>query len=133
MLSRLTRRASLGVAVAALGVGAVLTGSSPAFAVEGTWSTSAGPCAATQKIELHYNPGDGRYHDFQAIDPTQNDASDPYYCEFRLVDNGSVIYSSNSGAQSPWYYDGPGHSMTACVGYYYNGQQRSYHCTGVYN
>ncbi|MFJ3221440.1 hypothetical protein ACIPLC_36665 [Kitasatospora sp. NPDC086801] len=65
------------------------------------------------KIELHSYP-DG-LHDAQAIDPTRISPSSPSACHFSLVDNGSVIYYSdgqpNPAAQSPWEYDGPGHSM----------------------
>ncbi|WP_327071353.1 hypothetical protein OG500_37590 [Kitasatospora sp. NBC_01250] len=108
----LSRRTSLRTAVAVLGAGAALTltMSAPAFAAnEGDhWLTTAN-CTADQKIELQLY-SDGQYHDFQAIDPTRINGN----CEFVLLD-GRVGWDSFSGAQSPWYYDGPGRSYQAYV------------------
>ncbi|RKE23465.1 hypothetical protein [Streptomyces sp. TLI_171] len=108
----LSRRTPLRVAVAALGAAAALalTTSAPAFAAnEGDHWLSTPNCTADQKIELHLYT-DGLYHDFQAINPTRTDG----HCEFALLD-GRFGWDSYSGAESPWYYDGPGHSYQAYV------------------
>ncbi|MDH6145873.1 hypothetical protein P3T35_007934 [Kitasatospora sp. GP30] len=108
----LSRRTSLRTAVAVLGAGAALalSMSSPAFAAnEGSYPFSTANCAAYQKIELQYY--NGGYHDFQAIDPTRTNGN----CEFIVWDNQHAVYDRFSGAQSPWYYDGPGHSMTVSI------------------
>ncbi|WP_327071323.1 hypothetical protein OG500_37415 [Kitasatospora sp. NBC_01250] len=107
----LSRRTSLRTAVAVLGAGTVLalTMSSPAFAVEGDFQMPSTPnCDAVQKIEPRLYT-DGQYHDFQAIDPTRTNG----HCEFLIWDssNGRPVYDSISGSQSPWIYDGPGHSV----------------------
>ncbi|WAL76049.1 hypothetical protein OU787_33570 [Kitasatospora sp. YST-16] len=127
----LSRRASLRSAIAALGVGAALalSAGTPAFAAnEGDHWLNTPNCTADQKIELHlYN---GVYHDAQAIDPTYVNGS----CEFVLTDNGSVIYDSTKSSQSPWYYDGPGHTICAKVTEYnYNGRGTNYTANGVCN
>ncbi|GAA1251176.1 hypothetical protein GCM10009665_47370 [Kitasatospora nipponensis] len=135
----LARRTSVRAAVAALGVGAVLALSSPAaFADQPPVTLTAGPCQAIQKIETHYYaPGTAEqsgWHDAQAIDPIANNASDPYYCQFKLTDNygATPLYSSMSGSESPWWYDGPGHHIQACVYYMYAGQVKAHQC-GVTN
>ncbi|WP_406086845.1 hypothetical protein [Kitasatospora purpeofusca] len=121
----LSARAARLLAVATLGLGATLTLSpGQAFAAaEGNYPIGSGSCQAIEKIELHFV--NGAYHDEMANDPTQNSASDPYRCRFTLYDNGALLWSSSpapgSGDQSPWFYDGPGHSMKACVQRYYNG------------
>ncbi|CAN3984871.1 hypothetical protein [Kitasatospora purpeofusca] len=119
----LSARAARLLAVATLGLGATLTLSpGQAFAAEGSFPIGSGSCQAVEKIELHFV--NGAYHDEMANNPTQNSASDPYRCRFTLYDNGTLVWSSSpapgSGAQSPWFYDGPGHSMKACVQRYYN-------------
>jgi hypothetical protein len=104
----LSRRTSLRTA-AVLGAGAALalTVSTPAFAIEGDFPMPATPnCGAVQKIEPRLYT-DGLYHDFQAIDPTRTNG----HCQFLVWDNGQIRYDSYSGAQSPWIYDGPGHSV----------------------
>ncbi|GAA1251171.1 hypothetical protein GCM10009665_47360 [Kitasatospora nipponensis] len=124
----LARRTSLRVAVAALGLGTLLAvGSAPAFAAnEGNHYLTAGPCAATQKIELrYYGPGSGHpvgYHDVQAIDPTHNGTQAPFACQFVLKDQyGNVVGQSRDGSsESDWVYDGPGFQITAYVYYTYN-------------
>ncbi|TQF02313.1 hypothetical protein E6W39_08530 [Kitasatospora acidiphila] len=108
----LSRRTSLRTAVAVLGAGAALalSMSSPAFAAnEGDHWLNTANCTADQKIELHLYSG--VYHDAQAIDPTRTNGN----CEFILWDNQHAVYDSFSGAQSPWFYDGPGHSIQASV------------------
>ncbi|GAA2750601.1 hypothetical protein [Kitasatospora cinereorecta] len=107
----LSRRTSLRTAVAVLGAGAALalTLSTPAFAAnEGDHWLSTANCTADQKIELQLY-SDGRYHNFQAIDPTRTDGR----CEFALLD-GRFGWDFYGGAQSPWYY-GPGHSYQAFI------------------
>ncbi|GAA1184552.1 hypothetical protein F4556_006229 [Kitasatospora gansuensis] len=121
----LSARATRLLAAATLTLGATLTLSpSQAFAAaEGNYSIGSGSCQAVEKIELHWV--NGAYHDEMANNPTQNSASDPYWCRFTMYDNGNLIWSSapatGTGAQSPWFYDGPGHYMKACVQRYYNG------------
>jgi hypothetical protein len=128
----LSRRTSVRAGVAALGVSTLLAiGSAPAFAAnEGDYTISAGPCTAIQKIELHYYGSGSGYpvgwHDAQAIDPTRNDAQDPYYCAFRLYDGSTEVgYSPDGSSESAWVYDGPGHHIYGWVGYYYNGTLKS--------
>lgn len=117
------------VTAAALGVVMTLS-TSPAFAQEGYFNIGSGQCQAIEKIEVHQF-ADGN-HDAMANDPTQNSASDPYWCLFTLVDNGSTIWSSapatGSGSESPWYEDSSTHHMQACVALYYNGTRRSNSC-----
>ncbi|WP_280689536.1 hypothetical protein [Kitasatospora sp. GAS204B] len=105
----LSRRTSLRSATAVLGAGTALalTMSSPASATEGDFPMPTTlNCVAAQKIEPRLYT-DGLYHDFQAIDPTRTNG----HCEFVVWDSGQVRYASPSGAQSPWTYDGPGHSV----------------------
>ncbi|MFD8706702.1 hypothetical protein ACFV1W_29565 [Kitasatospora sp. NPDC059648] len=105
----LPRRTPLRTALAVLGAGALLvvSTSTPAFAVEGDFPMTSTPnCDAVQKIEPRLYT-DGLYHDFQAIDPTRTNG----HCQFLVWDNGQIRYDSYSGAQSPWFYDGPGHRV----------------------
>ncbi|MFJ5231423.1 hypothetical protein ACIQBJ_16175 [Kitasatospora sp. NPDC088391] len=50
---------------------------------------------------------DGLCHDFQAIDPTRTNG----HCEFLIWDSNHIVYDTYSGVQSPWIYDGPGHTV----------------------
>ncbi|MFE9427543.1 hypothetical protein ACFYNO_31745 [Kitasatospora sp. NPDC006697] len=107
----LSRRTSLRSTVAVLAAGAalVLAVASPASATEGDFQMpSTQNCDAIQKIEPRLS-SDGLYHDYQAIDPTRTNG----HCEFLVWDsgNGRPVYDSISGSQSPWIYDGPGHSV----------------------
>lgn len=105
------RAAVLGSMVA----GSVVLANGSAQAAEGQWTLSTRYCEAVVKIELHSYPNG--LHDAQAIDPTRitSSSSTGWPCQFTLVDNGRVIYDSymqpNPAGQSPWEYDGPGHSM----------------------
>ncbi|MCX5150503.1 hypothetical protein AB0C90_17590 [Streptomyces sp. NPDC048550] len=130
---RSASRARRALTTAAVLTGAVLAAgatTTSAYAAEGQWTIGSGSCVAIEKIELHWTSTG--YHDFMANDPIQNSASDPYQCRFTLYDNGNLLWSSSplpgTGNQSSWYYDGPGHSMQACVDRYYNGTRLTHNC-----
>jgi hypothetical protein len=99
--------------VGSMVAGSVMLANGSAHATTLQWNLSTTYCAATVKIEP--KSWENGIHDGQAIDPTRIYANDPHVCDFRLVDNGQVIYDSadepNPAAQSPWWYDGPGHHM----------------------
>ncbi|WP_035804843.1 hypothetical protein [Kitasatospora mediocidica] len=101
------RAAAATLAVVALGVIGVGTATS-AQAAEGSWTIRSGGCLALEKIELQGG------HDAMAIDPLAN----PSGCEFGIYDlnAGRWVYGpTTSGSESPWYYDGPGMSLEACL------------------
>ncbi|MDH6708872.1 hypothetical protein P3T27_005618 [Kitasatospora sp. MAA19] len=105
-LTRTTKRAvAVTFAAAALGLGATTS----AYAAEGTWTvTNGGGCQALEKVQLMSG------HDYMANDPIANSGG----CSFGIYswNTSSWVYGpTGSGAQSPWIYDGPGNSLSACV------------------
>ncbi|HEX4701941.1 MAG TPA: hypothetical protein VH352_07425 [Pseudonocardiaceae bacterium] len=109
MFNRLLTRA---VTVAALGAATAAIATIPAHAAEGNFLVvSSNRCVAQEIIRLQ--PVNGQAHDFMLIDPTTNVPS----CWFGIWDNnrGRWAYGSESGAESPPIYDGPGESLTGWV------------------
>ncbi|MFF7632957.1 hypothetical protein ACFZB9_07370 [Kitasatospora sp. NPDC008050] len=104
---RATAAVIAAVAMAGIGIG---TASSAQAVPEGPYPFSTGGCAATEIIQLG---GDG--HDYMAIDPTAN----PGHCLFGVFDRNAWAWEpgepTTSGAESPYWYDGPGQSLEACL------------------
>ncbi|MGF1428432.1 hypothetical protein [Kitasatospora sp. LaBMicrA B282] len=103
---RLAAAAIAAVAMGGIGLG---TASSAQAANEGDHPFGYGPCAAIEKIQLG---SDG--HDYMAIDPTATDGN----CLFGIFNRNSwswIYGATTSGAESPYYYDGPGMSLEACL------------------
>ncbi|MEV7601245.1 hypothetical protein AB0O91_28155 [Kitasatospora sp. NPDC089797] len=97
------------VAAAGIGLGTAGSAQAQAQAQEGNHPFGHGPCAATEIIQL----GDGN-HDYMAIDPTATDGN----CLFGVFDRNAwkwIYGATTSGAESPYYYDGPGNSLEACL------------------
>lgn len=104
-----TRQRVVAVATAAVAVGAIGVGvAASAQAAEGTWTvTNTSGCVALEKIQL-------MGHDYMAVDPIANDGS----CLFGIYNwnTSSWVYGpTSSGAQSQYYYDGPGLSLSIAV------------------
>lgn len=101
---RATAAVIAAVAMAGIGIGTA----SSAQAAEGTWGFGTGGCAATEIIQLEGG------HDYMAIDPTAN----PGHCLFGIFNRNSwswIYGATTSGGESPYYYDGPGQSLEACL------------------
>ncbi|SOB88416.1 hypothetical protein [Streptomyces sp. 1331.2] len=119
------RKARIGLAVT-FGAAAMLAlGANPAFAQEGNFTVGSGSCVAIEEIQLQ-STSTG-LHDFMENNPIQASATDPYWCRFSLIDNGTEVWHS-TGAGSGWWADGPGHNMQACVERWYNGTRLSHTC-----
>ena len=109
LFNRFMRRAAT---VAALGAATAAVAVIPAHATEGNFPIhSSSRCAATEIIRLQ--PVNGVLHDFMLIDPTTNIP----ICWFGIWDNnrGRWAYGSESGAESPPIFDGPGESLQGWV------------------
>ncbi|MFJ2190267.1 hypothetical protein ACIOJE_20395 [Kitasatospora sp. NPDC087861] len=107
---KLGQRGARAAVVGSMVAGSVMLANGSAHAASQVTLTTS-YCQAIVKIETHSFPNG--LHDAQAIDPTRIVYNG--VCDFRLINNGSVIYDSanqpNPAAQSPWEYDGPGNSM----------------------
>jgi hypothetical protein len=109
VFNRLMKRV---VTVAALGAATAAVAAIPAHAAEGNFPiVSSNTCAATEIIRLQ--PVNGVLHDFMLINPTTNIP----LCWFGIWDNnrGQWAYGSESGAESPPIFDGPGQSLQGFV------------------
>lgn len=108
----LSRRTSIRAGIAVLGVTGALGLSTPAFATdEGDHIITTANCQADEKIELRLV--NGAYHDVMAIDPLKTNGA----CHFIMDDEEPPYrqYDSTSGAESPWFDDGPGHYIVPYI------------------
>lgn len=109
--TRTRKRAAAAViaAVAMAGIGIGTAGSAQAVS-EGTYPFGTGGCSASEVIQLGSDS-----HDYMAINPTAN----PGHCLFGVFDRNAWAWLGNgatpSGAESPYWYDGPGQSLEACL------------------
>jgi uncharacterized membrane protein len=109
LFSRFAKRA---LTVATLGAAAAALATVPAHAAEGNFAViSSNSCQAEEIIRLQSI--NGGLHDFMLIDPTVNNS----ICWFGIWDNnrGVWAYGSESGAESPAIFDGPGESLQGWV------------------
>ncbi|MBO1414188.1 hypothetical protein [Streptomyces sp. FH025] len=110
-----TRKRIAAAAIAAAAMGAIGIGSATSAqateTVEGSWRFGTGGCEAVENITL-WSGG----HDWMNIVPTAN----PGHCLFGVFDRNAWKWLGAAGATpssdpSPWYYDGPGQSLEACL------------------
>jgi hypothetical protein len=103
------RTAALGAAafVMALGAAAISSATASATAFPVPVSNTSG-CVTLEKVELMSG------HDHMAEDPTVDDGS-CWYGIWNLNTGGWAFGPTTSPSQSPWIYDGPGQSLSACV------------------